>query len=86
MTGEWRVASGSEVLKNQVSRKDAETRGLFEHFMVKICWGIALQRIVAAVYERRDFRYTPDSANSAWEVVFKFDELFQFLAAHTNAS
>jgi hypothetical protein len=31
-------------------------------------------------------RYTPDSANSAWEVFFKFDELFQFLAAHTNAS
>ena len=30
--------------------------------------------------------YTPDSANSAWEVFFKFDELFQFLAAHTNAS
>ena len=39
-----------------------------------------------AVYERRDFRYTPDSANSTEGVVFKFDELFHFLAAQINAS
>ena len=48
--------------------------------------GIARRALERRLYERRDFRYTPDSANSTERGVFKFAELFHFLAAHTNAS
>jgi hypothetical protein len=65
-SGEWRVASGDQVLKNQVSREGAETRRLFEYFMVKFVgespcsalWRLFMTAGVPA-------RYTPDSANSA---------------------
>jgi hypothetical protein len=48
--------------------------------------GIARRALLRRLSERRDFRYTPDSANSTEGVVFKFDELFHFLAAQINAS
>jgi len=74
--GEELTTEGTETTEEKQCRQN---HGQQNHFSWNSLWRLSMTAGVPA-------RYTPDSANSAWEVFFKFDELFQFLAAHTNAS